>query len=234
MAPRILVIEDEVKIARILSIELTHEGYEVETAADGRKGLEKALGETWDVILLDIMLPELNGIEVLRRIRANNRTTPVIVLTARDETPDIVSALDFGANDYITKPFEVEELLARIRAGIRVGRQLQEQSDPGQSAVLTAGTLELNTKTWEVTRDNRKIELTPKEYDLLVYLLQNKNEVLSREQIVQNVWNYDFVGDTNTVDVYIRYLRQKIDKGFKPQLIQTVRGIGYCLREPDS
>jgi len=234
VAPRILVIEDEVKIARILSIELTHEGYEVETAADGRKGLEKALGETWDVILLDIMLPELNGIEVLRRIRANNRTTPVIVLTARDETPDIVSALDFGANDYITKPFEVEELLARIRAGIRVGRQLQEQSDPGQSAVLTAGTLELNTKTWEVTRDNRKIELTPKEYDLLVYLLQNKNEVLSREQIVQNVWNYDFVGDTNTVDVYIRYLRQKIDKGFKPQLIQTVRGIGYCLREPDS
>ena len=234
MAPRILVIEDEVKIARILSIELTHEGYEVETATDGREGLEKALRETWDVILLDIMLPELNGIEVLRRFRANNRTTPVIVLTARDETPDIVSALDFGANDYITKPFEVEELLARIRAGIRVGRQLQGQSDHGQSAVLIADTLVLNTKTREVTRDNRKIELTPKEYDLLVYLLQNKNEVLSREQIVQNVWNYDFVGDTNTVDVYIRYLRQKIDKGFKPQLIQTVRGVGYCLREPDS
>lgn len=233
MASRILIVEDEVKIARILSIELSHEGYEVETAETGREGLEKAMNGTWDLILLDIMLPELNGIEVLRRIRATDGATPIILLTARSETPDIVSGLDLGANDYITKPFEVEELLARIRASIRSRRQAREHADSCGPHELCADTLVLNTKTREVSRDGRTINLTPKEYDLLVYLLEHKNEALSREQIIQDVWKYDFVGDTNTVDVYIRYLRKKIDHGFRPHLIRTIRGVGYCLKEPE-
>lgn len=235
MALRVLIIEDEARIARILTIELSHEGYVVEAAETGREGLEKATSEQWDLILLDIMLPELNGIEVLRRIRAADLVTPVIILTARATTPDIVSGLDLGANDYISKPFEIEELLARIRNAIRIRQQIeQQQTDPlHQSIELKASDLTINVKTREVSRDNHLIELTPKEFDLLFYLTSHKNEVLSREQIMQDVWNYDFVGDTNAVDVYIRHLRKKIDYRFQPQLIQTVRGVGYCLREPD-
>lgn len=233
MTLRVLIIEDEVRIARILTIELQHEGYVVETAESGREGLEKALHAQWDLILLDIMLPELNGIEVLRRIRAVDVVTPVIILTARGETPDIVSGLDLGANDYMSKPFEIEELLARIRNAIRNRQQSGQPVAASQTIELTADQLTLNLKTREVNREQRPIDLTPREFDLLSYMLTHKNEVLSREQIMQDVWNYDFVGDTNAVDVYIRHLRKKIDSGFQPKLIQTIRGVGYRLREPE-
>lgn len=232
MASRILIVEDEARIARILTIELAHEGYDTATAESGREGLDKALSERWDLILLDIMLPELNGIEVLRRIRAVDVMTPVIILTARGATPDIVSGLDLGANDYISKPFEIEELLARIRSAIRIREQIEQEVEPTRQTELQVDDLLMNVKSREVLREGQQIDLTPKEYDLLLYLIQHKNEVLSREQIIQNVWNYDFVGDTNTVDVYIRHLRKKIDYGFRTQLIQTVRGVGYCLKEP--
>jgi DNA-binding response OmpR family regulator len=230
-AERILIVEDETRIARILSIELSHEGYIVDTADNGRDGFDKATGGEWDLILLDIMLPELNGIEVLRRIKAAGLATPVIFISARDETPDIVSGLDLGASDYITKPFEIEEVLARIRVCLREHAAKKLTAESADSDELHIATLSLNTKSREVTRDGQRIELTPKEFDLLVYLLQHPEEVLTREQIMQHVWGYDFIGDTNTVDVYIRYVRRKIDYGFKPQLIQTVRGVGYCIKD---
>ncbi|MCJ8013541.1 response regulator transcription factor [Paenibacillus sp. KQZ6P-2] len=230
MQKRILIIDDEVKISRLLELELTHEGYEVELADNGREGLEKAQHQSWDLIILDIMLPELNGVEVLRRLRKVDLVTPVILVTARNTTPDKVAGLDQGANDYITKPFEIEELLARIRANIR--HRVDETLQQGQNQdVLEIGSLVLNRKSRSVKREGQDIDLTPKEYDLLLYLLENKNHVLSREQIITHVWGYDFFGDTNIVDVYIRYVRKKIEQNFKGKLIQTIRGVGYCIRE---
>jgi two-component system, OmpR family, response regulator len=232
MKARILIIEDEDKIARLLEMELGHEGYEAERASTGREGLEKALLGGWSVILLDIMLPEISGTEVLRRLRQTDESTPVILLTARDATPDKVSGLDQGANDYVTKPFVIEELLARIRTCIR-HRKPEEAGMNGadQASVLSTGDLTVNRKKREVIREQTHIELTPKEFELLLYLMENRNQVLSREQIINQVWGYDFVGDTNVVDVYIRYLRKKIDYPFKVQLIQTYRGVGYSIKE---
>lgn len=228
----ILVIDDEEKISRLLQLELIHEGYEVDLAGNGREGLEKALQRSWDLIILDIMLPELNGIEVLRRLRRTDETTPVIMVTARDTTPDKVAGLDQGANDYITKPFEIEELLARIRANIR-HRADETAQQERESDVIQIDGLVLNKKSRIVIREGQRIELTPKEYDLLLYLMENKNHVLCREQIITNVWGFDFVGDTNVVDVYIRYVRKKIDQHFTMKLIQTIRGVGYCIREEE-
>ncbi len=233
MSAKILIVEDEEQIARLLSLELTHEGYEVETAETGRDGLDKALEHPWDLILLDIMLPGLNGMEVLRRLRNVDELTPVILLSARDTTIDKVSGLDQGANDYLTKPFEIEELLARIRACIRTHpatvERLQQQLVE-EATQLSADSLTVDIRTREVQREDRKIELTSTEFDLLVFLLEHKNEVLSREQIISKVWGYDFMGDTNIVDVYIRYLRKKIDHDFDSKLIQTIRGVGYAIR----
>ncbi|MFF2907762.1 response regulator transcription factor [Paenibacillus sp. NPDC057934] len=232
MSKSVLVIDDEERISRLLQLELSHEGYSVEIAHDGREGLELALGQSWDIIILDIMMPGLNGVEVLRRLRKADETTPVILVTARNTTPDIVSGLDQGANDYITKPFEIEELLARIRAHIRMpagNSQLMGEESP----VIEADNLTINKQTRDVTRGEQRIELTPKEFDLLVYMIEHKNHVLSREQIIKDVWDFEFVGDTNVVDVYIRYLRQKIDKGHRKKLIKTSRGIGYSIREED-
>jgi two-component system OmpR family response regulator len=232
MTEWVLIVEDEDKIARLLELELTYEGYEVERASTGRLGLEKALTGDWSIILLDIMLPELSGMEVLRRLRQSDEMTPVVLLTARDATPDKVSGLDQGANDYITKPFEIEELLARIRACIR-NRQLGTGGTDlkAASGIHTIEDLTVNPKTRQVIREQRDIELTPKEFELLVYLLENRNQVLTREQIIAQVWGYDFMGDTNVVDVYIRYLRKKIDYPFSFQLIQTFRGVGYSIKE---
>lgn len=224
---RILLVEDEHKIARVLQLELQYEGYEVQTAEDGRTGLELALQEKWDLILLDIMLPELSGLEVLRRLRQNNPTVPVILLTARDAVPDRVSGLDQGANDYVTKPFAIEELLARIRNLLRITEQ---QNQPENEQTLHVDDLDMNLKSREVRRNGQWVELTPKEFDLLQYLMEHKGEVRTREDIISDVWGYDFVGDTNIVDVYIRYLRQKIEKGFKGKIIHTIRGIGYLLK----
>jgi DNA-binding response OmpR family regulator len=228
MATNVLIVEDEEKISRLLQLELSYEGYEVEIAANGREALEKASSRAWDVILMDVMLPEITGIEVLRRLRKVDLTTPVIMLTARNSTPDKVNGLDQGANDYITKPFEIEELLARIRACMRTR---SEETEIDNTAQLQLDDLILNKKTREVIRDGNQIELTAKEFDLLIYLLENKNHVLEREQIIKHVWGYDFLGDTNIVDVYIRYLRKKMDHDYPTKLIQTIRGVGYSIKE---
>lgn len=226
---RILLIEDEDRIARVLQLELEHEGYEVQIKGDGRSGLEAALSEPeWDLILLDVMLPELNGLEVLRRIRQMSPALPVILLTARDAIPDRVSGLDLGANDYVTKPFATVELLARIRSLLRT-KSLQEQP-PEQDHLLKIDELSMDLKSRAVTREGTAIELTPTEFELLRFLIQHQNEVMSREQIITEVWGYDFIGDTNVVDVYIRYLRQKVDKPFATKLIQTIRGVGYLIK----
>ena len=221
----ILIIEDERQIARFLELELKHEGYTVEIEYDGRGGLKKAEENEPDLILLDIMLPGINGMEVCRRIRQFSEV-PVIMLTAKDETTDKVMGLDIGANDYVTKPFVIEELLARIRAVLRNKNQSkQPQKD------LAAGGLKMDMAKRQVFRGNESIDLTKKEYDLLEYLLRNKGIVLTRDQILENVWGYDYAGDTNVVDVYIRYLRSKVDDEHNTRLIQTVRGVGYILRE---
>ncbi|GFZ80774.1 putative transcriptional regulatory protein YkoG [Paenibacillus marchantiophytorum] len=229
-----MLIEDEERIARVLQLELEHEGYEVHTRSDGRSGLTAALNESdWELILLDVMLPELSGLEVLRRIRQVNPTLPIILLTARDAVPDRVSGLDQGANDYVTKPFATIELLARIRSLLRQ-RSLQDQP-PEQPHLLKVDDLTMDLKSRAVAREGVPIELTPTEFDLLRFLIQHQDEVMTREQIISEVWGYDFVGDTNVVDVYIRYLRQKVDKSFSSKLIQTIRGVGYLLRyEPSA
>ena len=232
MNERLLVIEDETSIARILQLELEHEGYTVGRAEDGRKGLEMALSGEWDLVLLDVMLPGLNGIEVLRRIRSSGSQIPVVLLTARDTVPDKVSGFETGANDYVTKPFAMEELLARIRNLLRIFQQKKEEGEKGDVLKLADLTIELRTR--KVYRKEIAVELTPREFDLLVYLAEHKNEEKTREQILSDVWGYDFVGETNLVDVYIRYLRQKIDRGFRTKLIHTIRGVGYMLKEPEA
>ncbi|MFC0211603.1 response regulator transcription factor [Paenibacillus chartarius] len=225
---RILIVEDDDAIARALELELGHEGYETGRAADGREGLRLAQENGWDLVLLDVLLPELSGLEVLRRLRQAGMTMPVILVTGQSDVHDRVAGLNQGANDYVTKPYAIEELLARIRNLLQLTGRTAEDDSP---SVLSTDDLEVQLKRRTVTRKETPIDLTPKEYDLLVYLLQHKGEVRTREQILSEVWGYDFVGETNVVDVYIRYLRQKVDKGFKPKLIHTVRGAGYMLRE---
>ena len=228
MSQRILIIEDEQKFARFVEMELTYEGYEVTKAFDGRTGLEFADTGEFDLILLDIMLPGLNGMEVLRRIRRLS-SVPVIMLTARDSIVDKVSGLDHGADDYITKPFAIEELLARIRTALRrSGAGLAQEE-----SVLSAGDLRLDVLRRRVTVRGTPVELTKREFDLLKYLLENKGVVASRESLLQNVWGFDFEGETNVVDVYIRFLRSKIDEVFGIKTISTVRGVGYVIRDED-
>jgi two-component system, OmpR family, response regulator len=224
----ILVVEDEEKIARVLELELEYEGYSVTKVIDGLEALEAFRTGSWDLILLDVMLPGLSGIELLRRIRKDDLLTPVILLTAKSSVEDKVSGLDLGANDYITKPFQIEELLARIRAALRIKKTEHSQDNSG---LLTFADLKINQKSREVVRSGETIELTPREFDLLVYLLINKKQVLNRDQILEAVWGYDFFGDTNVVDVYIRYVRKKVDFPHLPALIHTVRGVGYVLKE---
>lgn len=226
MATRILIIEDEEKFARFVEMELNYEGYEVSKALDGRTGLEMAQTEQYDVILLDIMLPNLNGMEVLRRLRRSS-SVPVIMLTARDSVVDKVSGLDSGADDYITKPFAIEELLARIRT---VLRKTPQKND---SEVLRAGDLALDVDRRQVTVRGVDVDLTKREFDLLHYLLANKGIVLSRETLLENVWGFDFEGETNAVDVYVRFLRSKIDEVFDLKLISTIRGVGYVIRDEE-
>ena len=225
MAEKILLIEDEEKLARMVELELRYEGYEVEKAFDGRTGLDRALSGEHELILLDIMLPALSGMEVLRRLRRESQV-PVIMLTARDTVVDKVSGLDSGADDYITKPFAIEELLARIRAALR-----KRPAAPADAPLLTCGSLVMDVERHTVEVDGRGVELTRREFDLLHYLLENKGKVISRESLLDNVWGFDFVGETNAVEVYIRFLRSKIDEQFGVKLIHTVRGVGYVIRE---
>ena len=239
MAAKILIVEDEEKLARFIELELTHEGYEVNKAADGRTALDMALDEEYDLILLDIMLPGLNGLEVLRRLH-NEKQTPVILLTARDSVMDKVSGLDAGAVDYITKPFAIEELLARIRVALkfRHAQDAQMSGDPKESGsdakpeegVLVWGLLRLDDKSRTVTYDGHSISLTNREFLMLKILLENHDIVLSRDTLLDRVCGYDYIGETNVVDVYIRHLRSKIDDVFGVKMIQTVRGAGYVIR----
>lgn len=225
MEERILIVEDEKSIARVLELELTYEGYKTGVALTGAEGLIQFREQEWDLVLLDLMLPEIHGLDVLKRIRSAGSEIPVILLTAKDDVKDKVAGLDLGANDYVTKPFEIEELLARIRACLRLS------AGKKNTDLHVFHDLGLNTATREVTRKARPIELTPREFDLLLYLMQNPQQVLSREQVLNAVWGYDYFGDTNVIDVYIRYLRKKIDAGEETTYIQTVRGVGYVLKE---
>jgi DNA-binding response OmpR family regulator len=224
---KILLIEDEEQIARFTELELKHEGYEVEKAFDGRKGLELAESEHFDLVLLDIMLPGLNGLEVLRRVRKTS-DIPVIMLTARDAVMDKVSGLDAGADDYITKPFAIEELLARVRVALK---KHVAQDIKAEEHTLSAKGVIMDEDRHEVTYKGEEIELTHREYELLKTLLTNKNIVLDREKLLNLVCGYEYVGETNVIDVYVRYLRTKIDDRFGIKLISTVRGVGYAIKE---
>ena len=225
MADKILIVEDEAALARFVELELSHEGYEVSKAADGREGLSMMESGAYDLVLLDIMLPGLNGLEVLRRAR-RTVDTPVIMLTARDTVMDKVTGLDMGAEDYVTKPFEIEELLARIRACLRKSARRE-----APAKALTVGPIALDPDRHTVAVNGQPVELTHREFDLLKILMENKGIVLSRNTLIERVWGYDYIGETNIVDVYIRYLRSKIDDAFGLKMIQTVRGVGYVLRE---
>jgi two-component system response regulator ArlR len=226
LSSRILIVEDEVQLARLMELELDHEGYAVKVSHNGREALGLLQEEEFDLVLLDIMLPEMDGVEVCRRLREFS-DIPVIMVTARDAVPEKVEALDTGADDYITKPFAIEELLARIRALLRrKNNALKEDNN-----VLTIADLVIDKDKYEVKRAGQEVELTKKEFDLLVYLAENKGIVLTREDILSNIWGYDYLGETNIVDVYIRYLRSKIDDPFAKKLIKTVRGVGYVMRD---
>jgi DNA-binding response OmpR family regulator len=226
MATKVLIVEDEEQIARFVELELKHEGYATGKAADGRTGLSMAESGEYDIVLLDIMLPELNGLEVLRRLRKTSEI-PVILLTARDSVMDKVSGLDLGADDYVTKPFAIEELLARIR----VAMKKKGGAAKDDSGKLTWRELTLDPAAYSVTYDNVPVELSKREFDLLALLLTNKNIVLGRDTLLQKVCGYDYVGETNVIDVYIRYLRAKIDERFGVHMIQTVRGVGYVIKD---
>ena len=234
---RILIVEDEQKIARFVELELTHEGYEVDKVADGRSGVEAALANDYDLILLDVLLPQLNGMEVLRRIRRES-DVPVIMLTARDAVMDKVAGLDAGADDYITKPFAIEELLARIRVALKrreaatasTGAEPQMPEEPAHH-VLTIRGVSMDVERHEVKVGDDPIELTNREFEVLKALMENRNVVMSRERLAQLACGYDFVGETNIIDVYIRHLRSKIDDRHDIKLITTVRGVGYVIKD---
>ncbi len=217
----ILIVEDEQNLARFIELELNHKNYHVDIEYDGETGLNRALDTEYDLILLDLMLPKLNGLEVCRRIR-QEKSTPIIIITAKGDTYDKVTGLDYGADDYIVKPFDIEELLARIRAMLR--RQPQKN-------FIDMDGLVIDIDAFIVTVDGQKLDLTKKEYDLLYLLATNRNRVLQREQILDDVWGYDSEVETNVVDVYIRYLRNKLKPFNKDKYIETVRGVGYVLRK---
>jgi len=221
----ILVVEDEMKIARFLQLELMHEGYKVIVVNNGYDGAKKGVSEEVDLILLDLMLPGLSGIEVCRRIRSTS-SVPIIMLTAKDDVSDKVTGLDMGANDYITKPFAIEEVFARIRNALK-----GHIRDKEHKKIYKYKNLIVDIDKYEVTYGGEKIILTKKEFQLLVYLLDNINTVVPRETILSEVWGYEYIGETNIVDVYVSYIRNKIDQKYNIETITTIRGIGYIIRE---
>jgi len=221
----VLIIEDETKLARFVELELKYEGYSVDIARDGREGLAMFDGGEYDLVLLDLMLPGLNGLEILRKIRKAS-DVPVIMLTAKDEVMDKVVGLDTGADDYVTKPFAIEEVLARMRTALKRGARKD-----GPESLLRYQSLAMDVNKREVRWGETEIDLTKTEFDLLAYLLSNRNIALTREQILNRVWGYDYYGETNVVDVYVRYLRSKLDDCFQVKIIHTVRGIGYCVKD---
>ena len=224
---KILIVEDEKKIARFLELELKHEGYEVLTAFDGRSGLDMAVASEPDLLILDLMLPELSGIEVCRRLR-HTSDVPIIMLTAKDDVSDKVMGLDMGADDYVTKPFAIEELLARIRVAVKK-RRVGKNNDTEVNHLVTAGPITLDTASWQVKVNGEPVALTRKEFDTLRYLMEHMNVAVTRDQLMNEVWGYEYIGDSNIVDVYIRYLRHKIDDSFHIKTIHTIRSVGYLF-----
>ena len=224
MAERILVVEDDRRIRDLLRRGLLFEGYTVDTAEDGETALRVARESPPDAVILDIMLPKMDGLEVCRRLRSASNV-PIMMLTARDSVPDRVTGLDAGADDYLVKPFAFDELLARLRALFRRHR-LESAPD-----VYRYADLELNPRTRQVFRGEDSIELTAKEFDLLELFMRHPGQVLTREMIYEHIWDYDFGGESNIIEVYVRYLRTKLEATGKPRLLQTVRGVGYALRE---
>lgn len=224
---QILIVEDEQKIARFLQMELEHEGFKTSIESNGRIALDRIIQETYDLVLLDIMLPEMDGIEICKRVRELSEI-PIIMLTAKDDVIDKVTGLDTGADDYITKPFATPELIARIRAALRKNKTLPTAVSETE---LRIKNLVLYPERYEAHIDQQAVELTKKEYDLLEYLIRNRNIVLTRERILQEVWGYEFMGDTKVVDVYIRYLRSKLDECYNQKYIYTVRGVGYVVKD---
>jgi DNA-binding response OmpR family regulator len=223
MSTKILLIEDDIKLAQFIEMELTCEGYQVGMAHNGLDGLTQARQDAPDLVILDWMMPGLTGVEICRRLRSTGSKVPIILVTARDEISDRVAGLDAGADDYVIKPFSIEELLARIRSNLR--RIKEEDSD-----TLQFEDLSLNLRTREILRDGKSIELTVREFELLEYLMTHPQQVMTRDQILENVWGYDFGGDSNVIEVYVRTLRQKLEIDNTSRLIQTVRGIGYVMR----
>ena len=224
---RILLVEDEKMLARYVELELTHEGYEVDVANDGREGLDKALEDKHDLMLLDLMLPRLSGIEICRRVRQHS-TKPIILLTAKDDVSDKVMGLDMGADDYVTKPFAIEELLARIRVALKHGERARTGAD--SDGRLSAGPLVVNPRNRQVSFGGEEVALTKTEFDMLAYMVTHQDKVLSRDELLSEVWGYSYAGDTNIVDVYVRYLRQKLDEKYGVKLLHTVRGVGYLFK----
>lgn len=220
---KILIIEDEVNISDFIKMELEYEGYEAEVSYDGKEGLTKALDNNFDLIILDLMLPSLNGLEVCRRLK-REKNTPVIMLSAKDSVMDKVSGLQIGADDYIAKPFAIEELLARIQVVFR----REENSKPNK---IKFKNLNIDINSREVTKDNELLSLTTKEYELLIMFINNKNIILDRDTILNKIWGYDYDSGTNTVDVYVSFLRNKLNKNNKEEYIQTVRYVGYIMKE---
>lgn len=226
---RVLIVEDERRIARFLQMELEHEGMSTAIEDNGRRAYERIMQENYDLVLLDVMLPDMDGFTICRKVRELSQV-PIIMLTAKDDIDDKVQGLDIGADDYITKPFATPELLARMRVVLR-RQESQRETREDQEEILSVKNLTMYPARHEVKVDAVPVELTKKEYDLLEYLLRNKRTVLTRDQILSNVWDYDYMGDTNVVDVYIRYLRQKLDDRFQEKYIHTMRGVGYVIKD---
>lgn len=226
---RVLIVEDERRIARFLQMELEHEGMNTAIEDNGRRAYERIVQENYDLVLLDVMLPDMDGFTICRKVRELSQV-PIIMLTAKDDIDDKVQGLDIGADDYITKPFATPELLARMRVVLR-RQESQREAKGAQEEILSVKNLTMYPARYEVQVDGAPVELTKKEYDLLEYLLRNKRNVLTRDQILSNVWDYDYMGDTNVVDVYIRYLRQKLDDRFQEKYIHTMRGVGYVIKD---
>ena len=226
-AAKIFIVEDERPIARLLQLTLEREGFKTASEPNGRRAYERILQEKYDLVLLDVMLPDMDGMEICRRVREVS-DVPIIMLTARDEVKDKVEGLDLGADDYMTKPFAAEELLARIRGALR--RHTERVREAEESRYVVKNMI-IYPERYEVTVKGERVELTHKEYELLKYLVENKRNVLSRDQILQTVWGYDYIGDTNVVDVYISYLRSKIDDRFGEKYIYTTRGVGYAIKD---
>lgn len=226
---QVLIVEDERRIARFLQMELEHEGMNTAIEDNGRRAYERIVQGNYDLILLDVMLPDMDGFTICRKVRELSQV-PIIMLTAKDDIDDKVQGLDIGADDYITKPFATPELLARMRVVLR-RQESQREVREAQEEILSVKNLTMYPARHEVKVDAVPVELTKKEYDLLEYLLRNKRTVLTRDQILSNVWDYDYMGDTNVVDVYIRYLRQKLDDRFQEKYIHTMRGVGYVIKD---